>query len=131
MHLNRANSKFGETVHFRARIWNRSWQHSTKRDQTIGSSAAVFRAPIVHFRREPDNLWRNIVDQSRALPSESVQKSEKCFWIGAIAFNIGVVLAAVFHQLMGGRFHHVVRHDVDVNVYDRLQRSPPFSEACV
>jgi len=31
---------------------------------------------------------------------------------------------------VGGLFHHVIRHDVDMNVYDLLQGSPPFAEAC-
>ena len=126
MHLDGSNSKFCKTIHFRARIRNRSWQHSAKRDKTIRRCAAILCTPVIHFRSETDNLWRDIVDQPGALYSQSVQKSEECFWIGAIAFNIGVVLAALFHQLVGGLFHHVIRHDVDMNVYDRLQGSPPL-----
>jgi len=30
---------------------------------------------------------------------------------------------------MRGRLHHVIRHDVNVNVDDRLQGSPPFAKA--
>ena len=126
MNLDRPNSKSCKTIHFRACIRNRSWQHSAERDETIGRCAAILGAPVIHFRSEPDNLWRDIVDQPGALYSQSVQKSEECFWIGAIAFNIGVVLAALFHQLVGGLFHHVIRHDVDMNVYDRLQGPPPL-----
>ena len=130
MHLDGSNSKFCETIHFRARIRNRSWQHSAKRDKTIRRCAAILCTPVIHFRSETDNLWRDIVDQSRALHSKGVQKGEKGFRIGAQPFDIGVVLAALFHQLMGGLFHHVIRHDVDMNVYDLLQGSPPFAEAC-
>src|SRR5437588_2280342 len=79
MHLDGSNSKFCETIHFRARIRNRSWQHSAKRDKTIRRCAAILCTPVIHFRSETDNLWRDIVDQSRALHSKGVQKGEKGF----------------------------------------------------
>ena len=131
MHLDRSNPKLREAVHFRARIWNCSRQHSPECNETIWRRATIFRAPIVHLRSESNNLRRDIVDQPRALHSQSIQKCEKGIRIGAIPFNVGVVPAAMFHQLVGGRLHHVIRHDVDVNVYDRLQGSPPFAEACI
>jgi hypothetical protein len=73
-------------------------------------------------------LWSDIIDQPGALHSKAIEQSEKFLGIGRIAFHIGVVPAAALHQLMGGRLHHVVGHDVNVNVYDRLQKSPSFVE---
>src|SRR5260370_4446987 len=116
-----ANPEFCEAIHFRAWIGNRPWKHSAERNETIRSCAAILCAPIIYFRRESDNLWRDVVDQPGALHSESVQKCEEGFWIGTIAFNIGVVLAAALHQFMSRRLHHLVRRDVYVNIDNRFQ----------
>jgi hypothetical protein len=56
-----------------------------------------------------------------------IQQSEKCLWIGAVALDIRVVLSPVLDQLERGRFHHVIGHDVNVDVYDRLHRVPSFA----
>jgi len=130
MHFDGANPKLCEAIHFRTRIGHRPRKDSAERDKAIRGHAAIFCAPVIYFRREPDNLWRDVVDQPRALYPKTIEQPEKFFRIGAITLNIGVIPAAALHQFMGGRLHHVIRHDVNVNVYDRFQRSPPFAEAC-
>src|SRR5258708_33310394 len=69
MHLDGANSEFCEAVHLRARIGNRPGEHAAESDEAIRSRAAIFCAPVIHFWSEPNNLWRDVVDQSSALYS--------------------------------------------------------------
>src|SRR5205814_10396073 len=103
MHFNGANPELREAVHFRTRIGHRPRKHSSERDESIRSRAAVLRAPVIYFRRESDNLWCDVIDQPRAFHSESVQKGEKCSWIGRISLHIREVLATVLDQIQGDR----------------------------
>src|SRR5712692_1246606 len=98
MHFDGANPELCEAVHFRTRIGNRSRENSAERDETIRRCTAILRAPVIHFRRESDDFWRDVVDEPRALHSEAVQKGEKCFWIGGISFHFGEVLAPMLDQ---------------------------------
>jgi hypothetical protein len=82
---------------------------------------AVVRAPIVHFGRESDDLRGNVVDEAGALDAEAVEQAEKLFRVSAIALDVGIVLAPALHQIKRRRLHHAIRHDMDVDVYDRLQ----------
>ena len=67
-------------------------------------------------------MRRDVVDKAGALDADFVEKFEECSRIGAIALDIGVVLATVLDQRERGLVHHVVGHDVDVDVDDRLHR---------
>src|SRR5260370_20126111 len=97
MYFDSTNPELCEAVYFRAWIANRSRQHSAERDETIRGCAAILCAPVIHFRREPDDLWSDVIDQPRALHSESVQKGEKRLRIGRIFFHVSKVVAPMFH----------------------------------
>src|SRR5882724_12934866 len=83
---------------------------------------------IVRFGSKPDNFRGNVIDEAGALDAKTVEQAEKFFRVCTIPFDIGVVLASVLHQFERGWLHHVIRHDVDVDVYDGLQKSRPSTE---
>ena len=120
MQLDRANSNLRHAIHFGARIGNRPRQHAAKCNQAVGRRAAIFRAPVIHLWREPDNFRRNIIDQPRPLDSEAIQVREKRLRIIAVPHHIRIIFPPALHQVHRGRLHHVIRHDVNVDVDDRL-----------
>src|SRR2546425_11102953 len=98
MHFNGANPELSEAIHFRTRIGHRPRKHSSERDEAIRSRAAVLCAPVIYFRRESNDFWRDVIDQPRAFHPECVQKGEKCLWIGRISLHIRVILAPMLDQ---------------------------------
>src|SRR6266850_2505370 len=128
MQLDGANTEFGHPVHFGAGVGNGSGQHSTECDQAVRRRFAILRDPIVRFGSKPDNFRGNVIDEAGALDAKTVEQAEKFFRVCTIPFDIGVVLASVLHQFERGWLHHVIRHDVDVDVYDGLQKSRPSTE---
>src|SRR5258708_38039528 len=72
MYFDSTNPELCEAVYFRAWIANRSRQHSAERDETIQGCAAILCAPVIHFRREPDYLCSDVIDQPRPLHSTSL-----------------------------------------------------------
>src|SRR2546429_90608 len=126
VHLDGANSELGKTVDFGPGIPNRSGENSAERDEAVRRRAAVLRAPVVHLGREADNSRSDVVDEPGAFHTKRVQKCEEGFGIGAIALDVRVVPAPLLHQLHRGGLHHAIRHDMNVNVDDRLHKIPPL-----
>ena len=120
MQLESADAEFGDAVDFGARIGDGAGQHAAEGDQSIGRRFAVVCAPVIYFRREADDFRCDVINEASAFDAEPVQKSEKRFWIRAIALDVGIILAAALDQVERVRLHHVKRHDVDVNVDDGL-----------
>src|ERR1700730_7774138 len=120
MHLYGTDPELGDAIDFGAGIGNRPGKNPAKGDQAVWCRFTIARTPIVNLRGKADDLWSNVVDQPRALNPEAVEQPEKCFRIGGIALDIGVVLAPALDQFERRRLHHMVGHDVDVNIDDRL-----------
>ena len=79
VHLDGANAEFGKAVHFRAGIGHGSRKNASERNEPVRRHAAVLCAPVIHFGCEADNLRRDVVDQSRAFDSQSVEKCQERF----------------------------------------------------
>src|SRR5229473_6832951 len=126
MQLDGANAEFSHPVYFGAGVGNGSRQHAAEWDQAVRRHFAIRGDPIVRFRREPDDFRGNVIDEPGALDAQPVEQAEKFFRICTIAFDIGVVLAPALHQFERGWLHHVIGHDVDVDVYDGLQKFASF-----
>src|SRR6266852_2340843 len=121
MHFDGANPELCDAVHFGAGVGNGPRKNTAKGDEPIGRGFAIIRTPIVDLGSESYNLWRDVVDEAGAFDAESVEQAEECFGIGGVALHIRIVFAAAFDQFERGWLNHVVRHDVDMDIYDGLQ----------
>src|SRR5579862_4241869 len=120
MNFQPANSDARKTIHFRASIGHMQRMDGTKRNQSIGRSGTIFRAPVIYFGAETDNFRRDVIDQSRALNTHGIEEAKKSARIFGITFNFREILPAFFYQRQRFGLEEMQRLDVNVDINDWL-----------
>ena len=120
MKLQSADAELGDAIDFRARIGDGAGKNAAEDDEAVWRSFAVVCAPVVDLGGEADDVGCDVIDEAGALDAKLIEKFQEGFRVGAVAFDVGVVLAAALDQVKRVRLHHVEGHDVDVNVDDGL-----------
>ena len=121
MHFQPAYPDFLQPLDFRRRIEYVLRMHGAERQQPPRIGRAIFRRPIIHFRRKPDYVRADIIDDPGPLDLRLVQKFQEIFRARLILQDVAEIAAPAHHHFAGLRLHHFVRLDVDVNINDGRQ----------
>src|ERR1700728_1281276 len=121
MYFQPAYTDFLQTSDFDAGIVNIFRMHGTETQQAAWISGTIFRAPVVDFGSESDHVRADVIDDPGALDFRAVQEVQEIFRAGGIFHDLVVIATAMANQFVRRRLQHLVRLNMDVNVYDRRQ----------
>lgn len=77
MNFEPANAQFRKPVDFRSCVGHIFWVHGAKCEQPFRISRAIFRDPVIHFRRKTNHVGTHVIDQAGAFDSRFIQKFQE------------------------------------------------------